>query len=149
MKNIFLSLIFVVTIGLSFSIASVSNSLNTANTNRNIPDWGNAVKEISVKSSTKNIVAISTDSSRYEENGWRIRYIVNSSTCANLQLRFSPLGYSFFSSTFGVVLTSDTVILRNLGDSFTYYGQAPIWGVWSVGCPDGTGATGFEGYWKP
>ena len=119
-------------------------------------DGGNDWQPISVKQSTTAPVIISTDPvSSFELNRyppslvWRYREIVNVSTCASLTLLPSSGTYTATSSSFSIVLSSDSTGL-GAGDSYVVPHQAPVWGLWSRGCGEGgQGAGGATSFYTP
>ena len=106
-------------------------------------DGGNRWEPISVKVATQAPVIISTDPvGSFELKGypktlvWRYREIVNTSTCGALTLYPDSGTYTATSSSFSIVLSSDSTNL-GAGDSYVVPHQGPIWGLWSGGCGEG------------
>ena len=120
-------------------------------------DGGNTSRQRNVPTSTSSLVMISSapENAVYESTGtrnlgittWRSRFVVNKSTCLSLAIYPTNRGYDQYSSSRGVVLSSDTVIGsggvgRGEGGSRQITHQDEIWGIWS---PDGTCGPGGQG----
>src|SRR3990167_8201399 len=110
-------------------------------------DGGNRWRTISVTASTNTVLISTTPADSFLGiMVWRYREIVNTSTIAALALYPSNAEYTSFSSTFGIVLSSDSRGLGR-GDSYVVPHQGEVWGAWSTGT-GGQGAGGVETYWK-
>lgn len=123
---------------------------------------GNTNRLINVAQSTRNPVLISsapgsafaqqTDTQALNIDTWRFREIVNMSTCAALALYTGGHQYATQTSSFGIVLSSDSAGLR-AGDSWVVPSQDSVWGWWIpsavLTCGDGgSGAGGSESYYS-
>lgn len=117
-------------------------------------DGGNDWRPISVRMSTDTVVLISTTpkGSLLDIQFWRNREIVNLSTCANLILYPDNVGYTSYSSSFSILLSSGGSTDQP-GDIYGVPHQGAIYGVWgpgSAGCGNGgQGAGGVETYFNP
>jgi hypothetical protein len=121
-------------------------------------DGGNVWRPIAIKISTANVVLISsaainavsydTPTANLGIFVWRLREIVNISTCCALTL-YPTNNYNVYSNTFSVTLSSDNTGL-GAGDSWATTTQDAIYGIWSPSITlggDGQGAGGYEQYY--
>ena len=118
---------------------------------------GNKAEPIAVSWSTSVVIIVSSSpaniSSTTASNGsthacygsgeWRRRLFVNNSN-GGVLLFFNSDDFSVYSSTKGVHLSSNTF---NQGDSYTYYGQSPVYAIWNPATTDG-GLGGVEECYK-
>ena len=107
-------------------------------------DW----RPIDVRQSTVSVVIVSSAAANSILNigQWKSRLIINMSTNAALSLFPNSTNFTAYTSSFGVVLSSDSSGLGQ-GDSWLITHQGAVYGIWTNGIAEGgQGAGGYESY---
>lgn len=127
MKNLLATILFLLIVSPVLLGAAESGPRRTQTVDPTFQDWGNSCRVRGVSLSTLSAVVVSTypTNSGLDIAEWRFREIVNMSTGSNIRLIFGDDLFTTYSSSVGVVISSD-ITGAGFGDKYVDRSQTQI-----------------------